>query len=155
MGNLVQKGAWAKIIAKEYGKPLLQVALATDVSDNTTMQNEPVMVLGKIAPIAHETQSINTTVTMGTFIPARKEIPYPDGGRINFQTLQLSTAQVDRRKQSAELELLLVVDSRTGTVIATYHELVMSSKGRQIRSGSNTTGSVTYDALRYEEDDVK
>lgn len=148
--KIIASGAWAQVRVREAaGDPLQVIGLCSDASYNESFQLQDANVLGHLGPISIDSQGYNCSISVGVFVPEKKEQggQYADGGDTTLADLLPTRSDVMLNGKGKTFEYLDFYNQATGEVLNAFSHAIIADDGARIGANAYITNNVQLRAI--------
>lgn len=136
-------GAWMRLVADGEN-----VGLVTNVNHDIDHGLQPIKVIGVRGPVAYDQLDYNLSITIGAFMPhIRGRSDFPDKGTMSVADFLPLRSQTEMQSQAFILEVLQVLNIKTGDIVHQFNQVSLASEGSQFQPNSYIALNVRMMAL--------
>lgn len=148
--KIIASGAWAQIRVRESsGSPLKVIGMVTDASYQENFNLQDANVVGHLGPISIDSQGYSCSVSIGTYVPEKKEQGggYADGGDTTVTDLLPTRSDIQFDGKGKTFEYMDFYNKATGEVLNAFSHVIVADNGSRVGPNAYITKNISLRAI--------
>jgi hypothetical protein len=148
--KIISTGAFCSVYVYQNNVKKL-LGLVTNASYNEDFNVTEAQVIGFFGPVSLDVQNYRCSITVGAYVPAKPRAadaePWLDGGEITLSQLIKTRTQIALDGVGTVFDQVDFTDRQSGSLIASFTYVVISSDGAQINPATYVTTNMQMMAI--------
>ena len=150
-GEIIAQGYNCNVRVGTTASDAQVIALVASFQANEDFGVQEASCVGHLGPVSLDPQTYNCTISMNGFVPSRKVLnntqQYEGGGKVSIMEFIPTRARFMDTGAITKIAYLDFYNSKTGTVLASFEGVIVTSDGVNVEGNGYVRNSVSMRAL--------